>query len=310
NAVKIVEFLGATAQLVPIENGPTGVGDCWIASAQTLASFKGRQKGRGFVYGFGPRHEAVLHELTGGALNSAEPIGKGPRRYSVENKSREICRQLSGVNFESEAAEDECAFVEGPRDQGCRILIRTDEKPSVVAVDDGRILLSGHGISDLDAPTAWPTSTIDFFVGLAPLMMFLRAALGDEVWHNEKPLACFMVDDPLLRRRYGFLDYYKLLETMERERFCTSMAFIPWNFRRSDCEITRLFAANPQRYSMCVHGCDHTQGEYGTTDYELLLHKSRLALRRMDEHERLHGIGFDDVMVFPQGIFSTTAIKA
>lgn len=309
NAVKIVEFLGVNAQLLPIEHAEPGAGDCWIASATTLASGVAPKVGRGFIYGFDVGNSTVLRELTGGAMNSLEPMAHGRRRYRVEQNARNICRQLSGVSFECDGNQDEFAFIASPS-ANCSVLIRANGKPTVVALDGARIVLSGYAVSDLDTAVAWPRSTLDFLTGLAPLIMFLRAALGHEVWHNDKPLACFMVDDPLLHPRYGFLDYQDLLETMEQERFCTSLAFIPWNFRRSDSEVVRLFASHPQRYSMCVHGCDHTQGEYGVCDYDVLLGKSRLALRRMDEHQRLYGIGYDDVMVFPQGIFSTTAIGA
>jgi len=94
-------------------------------------------------------------------------------------------------------------------------------------------------------------------------------------WHNDTPNACFIVDDPLLKRRYGFLDYRKLLEVMERKRFSTSIAFIPWNYRRSNRRITKLLAAHPRKYSLCVHGCEHTAREFGSTNQPLLEDKAQ-----------------------------------
>src|SRR5204862_2590718 len=73
NAVKIVEFLGVNAQLLPIEHAEPGAGDCWIASATTLASGVAPKVGRGFIYGFDVGNSTVLRELTGGAMNSLEP---------------------------------------------------------------------------------------------------------------------------------------------------------------------------------------------------------------------------------------------
>src|SRR5690242_8428366 len=97
---------------------------------------------------------------------------------------------------------------------------------------------------------------------------------------------------------------------MEKRKFSTSIAFIPWNFKRSDRSVAELFAANPGSLSLCVHGCDHTRGEFGGNDCDTLESKSRQALARMRMHRTRSGLGFDEVMVFPQGIFSTAAMKA
>ncbi len=141
-------------------------------------------------------------------------------------------------------------------------------------------------------------------------MMFIRCTSGSSCWHNDRPSACFIVDDPLLRRQYGFLDYKKLSELMDRERFSTSIAFIPWNYRRSDRRIAELLAGRPLTYSLCVHGCDHARGEFGSIDHNFLREKAQLALEWMRQHRTLSGLDFDDVMVFPQGIFSTAAMRA
>ena len=57
--------------------------------------------------------------------------------------------------------------------------------------------------------------------------MFLRAAFGDALWHSERDQACLVVDDPLLRKNYGFLNYRRLARIMDEMRFTTSIAFIP-----------------------------------------------------------------------------------
>ena len=53
-----------------------------------------------------------------------------------------------------------------------------------------------------------------------------------------------------------------------------------------------------------------SRGEFGGIDSKELRWKSRLALERMRRHEDEFGVSFDDVMVFPQGIFSTVAMAA
>lgn len=127
---------------------------------------------------------------------------------------------------------------------------------------------------------------------------------------NTEIPACLIIDDPLLRPRYGCLDYEKLLGEMKEHGFFTEIAFIPWNYRRSDQATVRLFADNPDYFGICVHGCNHTSGEFGSTDYGRLSRLSSIALQRMEAHKRLTGLPFDPVMVFPQGSFSSPAMRA
>jgi hypothetical protein len=127
---------------------------------------------------------------------------------------------------------------------------------------------------------------------------------------NEVHYASIIIDDPLLRENYGFLNYRKLLSLMDKHNFHTTIAFIPLNFNRTDKKIAALFRERPDRFSLCVHGCDHSKGEFGKTDLKYLDKKVKLATARMVEHEKNTGIRFDRVMVFPQGIFSNEAMDA
>jgi peptidoglycan/xylan/chitin deacetylase (PgdA/CDA1 family) len=127
---------------------------------------------------------------------------------------------------------------------------------------------------------------------------------------NEVHYASIIIDDPLLRENYGFLNYRILLRLMDKHNFHTTIAFIPWNYNRTDEKIAALFRERPDRFSLCVHGCDHTKGEFGNTDHNYLANKVKLATARMIEHENNTGVHFDRVMVFPQGIFSNEAMEA
>ena len=122
--------------------------------------------------------------------------------------------------------------------------------------------------------------------------------------------ASIIVDDPLIRENYGFLNYRKLLSLMDKYNFSTTIAFIPWNYNRTDKRIAALFRERADRFSLCVHGCDHKKGEFGETDVTYLDNKVKLATARMVEHEKRTGIPFDRIMVFPQGVFSNEAMEA
>jgi hypothetical protein len=118
-----------------------------------------------------------------------------------------------------------------------------------------------------------------------------------------------VVDDPLLRENYGFLNYRRLARIMDEMRFTTSIAFIPWNFKRTTESVAMLLADRSDRFLLCVHGCDHTQSEFGSEDHSVLSRLVATANRRMDRHRSQTGLAFDNIMVFPQGVFSTQATK-
>ena len=113
---------------------------------------------------------------------------------------------------------------------------------------------------------------------------------------------------PCSGRDTDSLGFRELLALMKQVRFWTSIAFIPWNWRRSDPKVVQLFKDNPNDYSLCVHGCDHTAAEFGTSNEQQLRAIASEAVRRMSLHEQRTGLAHDRVMVFPQGIFSEQAI--
>ena len=101
-----------------------------------------------------------------------------------------------------------------------------------------------------------------------------------------------------------------MFDAMSEERFATSLAFIPWNYRRTSAQVTELLSSRLVPFSVCIHGCDHTRGEFASHSPASLAGKCRKALSRMRCHSERSGLPFDDVMVFPQGLFSTQALES
>lgn len=126
---------------------------------------------------------------------------------------------------------------------------------------------------------------------------------------KKETLACLIIDDPVLKPTYGCMNFSALLREMKEHSFFTEIAFIPWNYKRSDPETVRLLANNPEHFALCVHGCNHTSNEFGTFDYDELFALSSTALWRMEQHRKLTGLPYDQVIVFPRGRFSTIAMK-
>ena len=80
------------------------------------------------------------------------------------------------------------------------------------------------------------------FAEVAPEMIFAKYGAGERGWHALHHDANLTIDDPWLREPYGHLDYNKLLTEMERHNFHTTIAFIPWNYDRSEQQVVALFA--------------------------------------------------------------------
>ena len=335
NVMKIIKFMGGTVKLVrwlqkglTYQESFTSARGCLITSAQTLSRVSNTmQRSLGLrkvlmsmasnvlVYGFEPipAHNLLLQELTLGGLLGVRSLRSGDHKFRVTQDSRNICRQFTGLSCGIANSESMFSFIEGKKQGAYTSLIRIEERPFFVRTKDEGLqllLLANSQIADLDAEVPKTSSLLAFFPGLVPLMMFISSASANGLWYNDKPSACLIIDDPLLKRRYGCLEFRKLLEVMERKRFSTSIAFIPWNYRRSTRGVIDLFATYPERYSLCIHGCDHTGEEFGGSSHRLLREQAQKALDRMELHRERSGLPFDDIMVFPQGVFSTVAIEA
>jgi hypothetical protein len=234
--------------------------------------------------------------------------------WRVTDALSEICGPMRGVCFSSGKGDPEWGVVEGgtaPDFAG--IISSGDVAPFLRIVYEGVpiFIVTTSAIVDLDAPVGDRGFDIrDSWVSALPAVMYVRWAFPDSTWKAREHSACLIIDDPLLKPRYGFVDFEKLLKAMQGHRFSTNIAFIPWNWRRSRRSVVQLFRDHPKEYSLSVHGCDHTAGEFGSVDASQLQRRLQTAVTRMDGHAASTGVQHHRVMVFPQGVFSTTAMSA
>lgn len=337
-AYKIARFVGADTRLTCLSarvlNASASLrnlvseSSCVIVDAETLAQAvdamqtgaEGLNKlmdlaGSVFIFGFQPteRHNAILRTLSEGTLLCVQHLTDGTAEFRVTHNVHNWCGQFSGLSFGGVDQSRENWFLQSPDRPENEVLIRIGDKPFFVRTGKGssqRFFLATRELADLDEPVQRDYRPLNWFSRLAPLMMFLRGVLGNRVWLNDHPQACFIIDDPLLQERYGFLQYEELLQVMRRLRSAATVAFIPFNYRKSSTKAAALVSSKDAPLSLCVHGCDHTWGEFEDTNVGSLREKSKLARRRMQVHQRLYGVPFDDVMIFPQGLFSAEAITA
>jgi len=226
----------------------------------------------------------------------------------ITDRHKDICRELSGLSF---IPDSEFIFTlsETTEDMQALISINNNAAFAFKQRRNCRIFLLPLEIIDIKRKISGKLSKDDRFIKICPIAMFLRYISPECFTDSVDRYACLIIDDPLLKETYGFINYYKLLELMDTYNFFTTIAFIPRNYNRTDKKIAELFKQRPDRFSICVHGCDHTRGEFRKSDHDYLDRKIRLATARMVEHEKMTGIPFDRVMVFPQGIFSLEAME-
>ena len=321
NLRKIADFLGVPAKFIDLQSGDLSVtSDTAIACSVNTIAHSGSDPDRNrlvtddlknplFIYGFaGTREEdALLEILAKGSIYSTRAIEEGSSYRVAAEQADEICGPFSGIEIKTASSANDRVF-EAVAESELEDLISIGGK-SIFARCENIFLLGSREISDLEEELVEADPPLTRFSQFVPAMMYLRYVFGSKCWHAPKPLACFIIDDPWLKGDYGFVKYKPLLKLMRRKRFTTSIAFIPWNFRRSRKETVNLFKQNPDCISMSIHGCDHNEWEFAVTDEELLAHKVRTAMDRMRIHERSYGVGFDPVMVFPQGAFSKEALR-
>lgn len=138
-----------------------------------------------------------------------------------------------------------------------------------------------------------------------PFIIYIKDGFGERTWHKKTNQANFTIDDPWLIEPYGNLSYNGLLDEMEKANFHTTIAFVPWNYDRSEKGVVEIIINNPDRYSISIHGNNHDHYEfrdYSEVPFSKQEYNIGQAVSRMNEFRKLTGIEYDKVMVFPHNI--------
>jgi hypothetical protein len=258
-----------------------------------------------------PEGLRALEHCVGGRASTVQLSARGTSDYVVAS-NRRICGPFAGLKVGSVRSENDVVLrVEGA----------TYPPEFLVAHNDGGLLskftlpglnlsvLSSADVFDVSAAHVRNLDVQSCFSGLVPLLFYLRDS------QIERPMptlrwANWIIDDPNLRPRYGFLDLKKLADCVRETGAAATIAFIPWNHKRTSRQIVDLFRANRPQLSICVHGCDHTGSEFSTRTSSDAMPLIDLAMKRMKQLEADTGLGCEKVMVFPQGRFSSEAMRA
>ena len=262
-----------------------------------------------FVYGFQTTEACkdLLRDITGDPQANIHNPDARPITVAVADNFPEMCGPMSGAQIQLEPGGPGSVFT---------VLRAAGEFHNIVTAAEGHLFArfahagvpffcdGSQTMVDIHQRLATYFDVKKYFAGAVPLVMYLKWSFRDICWATPETSACLIIDDPLLQPRYGFLDFRESLKLMNNEKFAMTIAFIPWNWRRTNRSTVATFQQNSDKLSVCVHGCDHSGGEFATRSTDLLDRMLKTANRRMNSLFERTALHHDHVMVFPQGAFS------
>ena len=262
-----------------------------------------------FFYNFGEssRTVSIITELSQGKLKSAIKTTDENVTFDIHGNFENICSNFSGIAVKSNSRKVNFYFEKNNSDVDIDNLISINSLPWFVRIRERECELFFYGCSeftDINKKIERFRNIEDEFDGLIPPVMFIKYAFGDKCWHSPAANATIIIDDPILKKRYGYINFEQLLTEAEKYNFSVNIGFIPFNFKKNNREVIELFKDNNRYLSISVHGNDHTRGEFGTSDIQMLNWQVQQAEARMEKHKSENLIDYDKVMIFPQGIFS------
>jgi hypothetical protein len=253
----------------------------------------------------------ALRSVFGDANLSVQAAPEGDLAIRVSEQLAELTGPMAGLTFSLRSGSEDAVLTGASSASASRFatVISAENAPVFVRFRHHRapiFFCTSSQIVDIDQPVRRGFYDVkDHFCSVVPLILFIRFMFPDVAWHAQETGACLIIDDPLLKPKYGFCNFAELRDLMRRFGFTTNIAFIPWNWRRTSAAAAKFFDFESGHFSVSVHGCDHTAGEFAATSPEVLNARAHLARFRMRNHETRTGIKHDSVMVFPQGAFSS-----
>jgi hypothetical protein len=188
------------------------------------------------------------------------------------------------------------------------ILAQWDETPVWIRRRIGETLVDYVNVQfpDLGGVPPGIAFRMEGFLPFVPLLQFFKEVVGAKAWQPPPLRACFLFDDPNLRRMtYGFLSYPDLIAYVTRLGIHVCIAVVPHDMSSTNDEVAALFRANSRLMSIAIHGINHTKLEL------LKLQPGALAIAAFSESlkwvehmESRHNLKVSRIIEAPHGIFS------
>lgn len=150
------------------------------------------------------------------------------------------------------------------------------------------------------------------FLGLLPLLNFLKQLVAVADWKSPASRACFVLDDPSLYwPSYGFINYRSLSEHARKHNYFVSIATVPLDAWWANSDVTQTLLANNPRLSLVIHGNNHLPNELVKPKTRASrLAAAAQALRRMERLKRVHGLPILKIMEAPHGALTEGMCEA
>jgi hypothetical protein len=254
--------------------------------------------------------KALFEETDGVVVRSGMRVSP-PYVCAFDERTKALCAQLHGQTFPVGNGSAIPVLAVRTDQKPADVIMTANEHPVFVRVRGAReLFVSSPPMPQIDKAVSRDTDLDDDYPSLLPPLIFLRHCFPEECWYSVDPTARLIIDDPLLKKRYGGLDFGNLKDSMRRLGYGTSIAFIPWNYWRTSRRTANRLLNDDSNLSICVHGCDHTNREFASGGARVLTEKASVGMRRMAAHRERIGRPFEDVMVFPQGHFAKASLPA
>jgi hypothetical protein len=332
--IRLAEYLGIACELVsvekllhaaPAETGSRAQAECLVVNPWVLKESTGGVLREDFalrlasrfphllIHAFTPDPfcDRLVKALCGSETASVRRIAGSGEPYEIGPNTRDLCGPFSGLSLGPASAANDYVFSLGPASDAVRAAICIGGSPfmAVAKRETAEMLFLGSADTwDIDRE-AGDLPMSEYFSRFVPQAMALRYIFREECWHPLENFASFILDDPLLQPKYGYLDFGSLLNLMKEYDFATTVAFIPHNYRRSSRRTVEMFRRNSDRLAICFHGNDHTAGEFVSADSDRLNTMLRIAEARMSFHAHATALRCPKVMVFPHDDFSVEALR-
>ena len=260
---------------------------------------------------------ALLSSWSGGAVVGVQRLASPLRLHYVVGHVAGITQQLSDLEIPFPGNDTFHCFLAAQNNAREIMGVRNDHEVVPVFIETDYagqkifLLCKTHAAGG-GAVRESAANIETAFAEIAPAMMFIKYSAGERGWHALHHYANLTIDDPWLREPYGDLSYKGLLKEMEEHDFHTTIAFIPWNYDRSEAEPVSIFRSHPERFSICVHGDNHDHKEFeDLSSKPLSLQTAALkqSLARMEKFQTLTGIPYDNVFVFPHSIGTESILE-
>jgi hypothetical protein len=150
------------------------------------------------------------------------------------------------------------------------------------------------------------------FLGLLPLVHFLRQVTAKAAWVEPPLRAAFIVDDPNLRSTsYGYVRFSELIQNAIRNGYHVVLASVPLDYGFAHPRTTGIFREHASLVSMAIHGNNHEHLELLRADSGPRARAiAAQALRRTAAFEKRAGLPVARVMCPPHEVCSEPMLDA